>query len=555
MLPFIKNNKVILLSLLVILIYLSPNIFVPHQAKYLIHDNLDSNPVWYKNLAESGKMFASSKEIVPNSLGGIPRGCYPSQFNLLYLFYLWFPALFAYNLNIVLMHLIAFFSMYIFSRKYIFKGKFDTLTAGVSLCFALLPFWPSGALSIAGQPLLLYAFLNILNKDLSMKNWLIIIFIPFYSVLVFSNLFLCIVLFILFIFYSIYKKQVNYYFIAAIALFALISMLVDYRLFIMQFVEHFESHRSVLVKTATLNFKGVVGVSLLHFLFGQYHFLSLQFPVILILSLMALFLTKERNKRFRLLALLFGAYCISLSYVLPDWKLADELMNKFSILKVFGLRFYSLFPLIWIIIFAYSCYLLLESKLIFQKILPYFILAFSIFAFFGLNSKDYYNSDFGENTFYRTYINKKNEGFATFDEYYKIPVFNEVKKKLSPGPYYVGCIGIDPEVAQYNGFNTIDGYFFYYSKKHNELMNTISKKEMEKTGRATLGSRCYLVSDDVEKGKNEITNLELDFEKMKTIGTRYIISDRKIINENLTDEQVFNTTDLKDILFIYTIKS
>ena len=36
-----------------LLIYLSPNLLLLESAQYK-HDNLDSNVLWYKNLAESG---------------------------------------------------------------------------------------------------------------------------------------------------------------------------------------------------------------------------------------------------------------------------------------------------------------------------------------------------------------------------------------------------------------------------------------------------------------------------------------------------------------------
>src|ERR1700741_549538 len=136
---FITEKKFLITALCILLIYLSPNIFFPAKARYLIHDNLNSNVVWYKNVAESGKMFSSSKEIIPISLSGIPRGCYPSELNILHLLYYLFGPLVAYNINIVLMHFLAFFSMYIFSRKYIFNYEKEWATVLVSLVFALLP--------------------------------------------------------------------------------------------------------------------------------------------------------------------------------------------------------------------------------------------------------------------------------------------------------------------------------------------------------------------------------------------------------------------------------
>src|ERR1700741_927955 len=360
LLVFVKANKYLLGALGVLLIYLSPNLFFQEQARYLIHDNLNSNVAWYKNLAESGKMFAPSLDSVPNSLGGIPRGCYPSEYNILHLLYLVFSPLMAYNINIVLMHFIAFFSMYVFVRKYIFNYEKEWASILVSLVFALLPFWPSGGAAITSQPLLLFAFLNIWNKELNWKNWLIIFAVPFYSELVLSNLFLVVFLFGCFVVASIYKRKLNIRFILAMALFTVVSIAAEYRLFYMNFIEHFQSHREVVSGEGSLNLKGVIGVSLAHFLRGHYHFIAMQTPFILVSSVLALFFATGRKQRLIIGALLFVAYAISLILVLPGWGPVSRLLASGS--NTLNLRFYSLYPLVWFILFSYSVKVLLSRE-------------------------------------------------------------------------------------------------------------------------------------------------------------------------------------------------
>lgn len=121
------NNKWLFLAFLVLAIYLSPNIFFPNEAHFLIHDNLDSNVVWYKNLIESGTIFEAKMEIVLNSLIGLPRVCYPPAFNFIIILVWVFPPLLAYNLNIISLHCVAFFSMYVFTNSYILKIKIKLL--------------------------------------------------------------------------------------------------------------------------------------------------------------------------------------------------------------------------------------------------------------------------------------------------------------------------------------------------------------------------------------------------------------------------------------------
>jgi hypothetical protein len=545
-----RSSRDLIICVIVILVYLSPHIFFPYQARYLVHDNLDSNPVWYKNLADSGKMFAANDEIIPNSMGGIPRGCYPSEWNLFYLSFLILPMLFAYNLNIVIMHLVAFASMFIFSRRYIFKAD-PRMAALLSLCFALLPFWPSGLLSLPAQPLLLYAFLNILKRVGSWKDWLIIFALPFYSVLVFSNMFFCILLGLGLVIYFLKKRTFNFPVVLALGMFMVVSVLIDHRLFEMQFLEKFESHRATNGYGSTLNLKGLAGVSLKHFLFGHYHFISLQLPLILPFCVLALLLASgmpERRMLALTLVLLMG---ISVLFVLPDWKGFETMVTKIPMLKMLSLRFHSLFPLLWLISFALALKIVSAHKL-FRMAGQLAAGVFVLFAFTGVMQRDYYNSRDIENTFYRTWVNPSGEGFVTFEQYYKTGLFSRAKAVLPTGNYHIACIGVNPEAAQYNGYYTIDGYYYYYSKTYNNTMSEIAAGEMRKIGMTQLGSRCYLPSQDILQRKPVITEPDLNFDRMLSLGARYVFCDRPIVSSRLHAER--SVFEGKERLFIYNIR-
>lgn len=505
-----------------------------------------------KNLADSGTLFSSSDTIVPNSLGGLPRGCYPSEFSILYLLYWIFSPLLAYNINIIIIHLVAFFGMYILSGRYFFRNMPKQYPAIIALLFSLLPFWPAGGLAIAGHPLLLYAFLNIYYRDLNWKNWLIIAFIPFYSLLVLSNLFFIITISAVFALLVIIKRKINFYFIMALVLFTVTSILVEHRLFEMQFIQKFESHRSDIISYGTLNLNGVIGVSIMHFLKGQYHFHSCQSPFIILIAVIAFFVCRNRKARFFLLLSFIFAYVISLLLVLPDWIPLNNFMEKQGLVKSLNLRFYSLFPIIWFVILCYATKLILQKeKPILNTLLVLMLVLNGAFLMLSLNDKDYFNSEEAENGFYRTFFDRKNTSYATFDEYYQEGVFEKIRKDIPPGNFYIGCLGIDPEVAQFNNYYTVDGYFVYYPKAYNELMTSISKKEMQKAGLKNIGSRCVLISDDFEK-KPEITELLWDFEKLKLLHTRYIFSNKRIRVTNLIDEKVYN--DSKTTIFVYSLQ-
>lgn len=538
--------------MLVLLIYLSPNIFIPEQANYLVHDNLNSNVVWYKNLGESGKFFASNNEIIPNTLSGLPRGCYPSEFNFLHLFYLLFSPLLAYNLNIVIMHLVAFYGMFLLSRKYFFKDQDPGFSYFLSLIFSLLPFWPSGGLAIAGQPLLLYAFLNIYYNESNWKDWFVIILIPLYSVLVFANFFLMIILGFIFFGIIILKKKLNLRLLSAFLLFAIVSVIAEHKLFEMQFIEHFETHRDLKDKSANLNFFGLIGISLKHLFKGQYHFYSVNAPIVLFVSAWAFFVTKIKKEKIYILLTLFLAYIISLMLVLPEWRVFAQVAGKMAFLKGITPRFYSVFPILWICLLGYCSAIILRNTQRNRKLILMGI--FSVLLLINMSSfkmKDFQDCKFVENAFLKTYFTNSEKESLSFSGYYREDIFKSIKEKVAPGTYRVASLGIEAEILQFNGYNTIDGYFYYYPKEYNEWFTLICRKEMQKLNIPSIGSHCEIVSADYRQGKKVIDSLELDFDEMINKNTKYFFSGVKINSERLKLVDKFGAENNE--IFVYQI--
>lgn len=550
LIDFFSEYYFLIVALFILGIYLSPNIFFQNNAHFLIHDNLDSNVVWYKNLIESGTLFDSNQSTVPNSLGGLPRGCYPSEFNVIILLFWIFTPLMAYNINIIILHVVAFFSMYVFSKAFIFKNKHHWAVVLVSLSFALSPFWPSGGISVASQPLLLYAFLTILNKNYQFKNWLIIILVPFYSTLAFLNLFFIPVLFALFLVYSFYKKEINGWFLIALFLFVVFSVIAEYRLFTMQFFEHFQNHRSLLSHTNLLNLNGIIGVSILLFLKSHYHFFVPQLPFVFIATIIA-FIICDRKQRLLILSLLAVGFLSALLFVLPNWNYLTQLFANNKLFNSITLRFYGLFPLTWFILFAYSIRFMLDKHVRFQFLVGPLFFILIISQFLNFSSKDYYGSEYIENSFYSTYINPQSEISNSFQNYYQTDFFKIVKKKLPPGDFYVACLGLKPEIAQYNGYKTIDGYFYYYPMKHKIDMMQVSEREMKKMGIDNIDNHCDVFCKELSEHKTEIKNLDLNFDKMKELDTKYMFSSVKVLSSQLVNEKVI--TNGTQVIFVYEL--
>lgn len=480
------------LALMTLLIYLSPNILFPEEARFLIHDGLNSNVVWYKNLAESGKLLSHSLENIPISIGGIPRGCYMSEFHLIVWIYKLLGPVLALNLTVVLIHIAAFISSRTLLKYYFVSDRNKILVPLYSLCYALLPFWTGAELSLAAMPLLLYAFLNFLYKRDRFRDWFILILFPFFSYLDFSNLFFSIGITITGVFVMIRNKQVNWKYFSALFLFALVSVIVEYRVLSMEFLYHLESNRANSF-TSNLNFKGVIGTSFMHTVFGHYHAYSGQFPVILIIIIIG-FIVGRYKDRIKISLLLFVIVSISVTYRLTNWKYYSDLTELMPFLAKFQLRFYVLFPLLWFIVFVITSEILLNTeKIVFKKVVLSAIAIQILLLLFGINSIDYYSNRFDENCFRYTYFNKNSKSHATFSEYFQTDFFRDLNFKQEKECYAV-CIGIEPEILQYNGIKTIDGYFYYFPKKNLSRMCEINKYTGERCENQ-YGNRAMLKQD------------------------------------------------------------
>jgi hypothetical protein len=465
-------------ALIFLFLYLSPNLFFASHARYLIHDNLNSNVVWAKILFDSGTLFASNHALIPNICWGIPRGVMESQLNVGILLYAVFSPLVAYNLNIIIMHLIAFMGMYLLLSRYVFKYSYPFYYCAIALSFALLPFWPSGGLSVAGQPLVVWAMLNILHKHYSLKNWLIICLFPFYSSIVLNNLFFACGLLLVVSVNSIINRQINYKGLLAWLVFIIAMLTPEYRLFYMQFIDKITSSRSTYFQFL-LNMKGVMGESSKLFLKGQYHFYSFQWPIIILSSFIALLVIKNVTKRVVLLLFLLCAYTCAFLDVLHKSVIILPLLNLFGQLKYVQFRFICMLPLLWHIIFAFSILFIISRFPKTKKALLGLVVINIGFTVFNLFPNDCSESNFVENAFYYTFINHTNDGdHATFNDYYSPDLFAMAKKKMGYDNHQTICLGFQSEIAQYSDIYTVTSASSYLpddkaKKAHNIFGPTI----------------------------------------------------------------------------------
>jgi len=564
---FFKEHRYLIAALIVIALYLTPLYGLGENAPTLVHDNLDSNVGWFTTLANSGQLFGPMDVTIPQVMNGIPRNSFGSEFNVIQWLYLFFEPYTAYITNLTLMHLVAFVGMYLLLSRRILPGEDSRFIAiGVSLAFALLPFWPSGGLSVAGMPLLLYAFLNIRGGHWSLIDWAIVGFMPFYSSFALTGFFVLVALSTLWLYDLTVTRRLNPTFFLAIGLLCLVYCFVEYRLIFSMFIDTgYVSHRMEFVKIPT-DFGSALKTGVVNFFFGQYHAASLHTYFIGLSVAIATLILLINKKRYDLFVALIGLCAvISLFYgfINSEYLL---IIRDFSVFQGFQLgRFHFLHPLLWFVIFALALKIIYSNLRYGKQIAVIFLtlqIAFLFTGAYGVTGGSYQPGGPG------LLLTEE----LSWDEFYSPDLFDEIDEAIAlpKESYRVVSIGMHPTIPLYSGFYTLDSYQANYPLEYKHSFRKIMEKELAKSEKNrvyfdTWGSRCYLFSSELEnntcmntkENSKPIQNLEINSEALYDMGGRYIFSAVEILNyndNNLELVDVFENDRSPWKIWVYSVK-
>jgi len=596
----LKSKKIwIVFSIAVLGLYLLP-LFLPNLYVQT-YDNLDSNVVWYKILAESGKIFAPNDAIIPNMMNGLPRASYGSEFDILLWLYYFFDPKTAYLINEVIIHLIAFFGSYLFLEKYIVKQDNDYRQLLIfigSLYFATLPFWSGGGITIASLPLTTYVLLDIKNRDFRIWHWIYIILLPFYTSLVLMYLFYIGFAWIYLVFDTIKNRHLNKWFFFAIILMSTMFVLKEYRLFLSMFFDSgFVSHRTefevfftkpfekiyrpyilqnfligfyphlhtlqqlyliplaivsvilLLMKRNLTTIESLVlsGLFILSFIANIIYYKNIWTPILtnnLFIPIFALFIliaAREKTK-YRLLPLsLLLIMLLSFEVGLTQYQGLHWITNQFPIFKAFNLtRASFITPILWLIVLVLSASIIIERT-------KYGYLLISIIFLFHIDLA------LNEN-FYQRYSKK---GYLTFEKYYDKNLFQKIKHDLEEidsrdiRKIRIVNYGIEPAVPLYNGLYTIDGYSTNYPLAYKKKFRKTQAKQLLDVNLSIIdgnrklfdkwGSKLYLLAVN-----SEPENYKYYSEKNSTLPEVNFLADYNALCD-LNTSYVLSAYPLKNI--------
>src|SRR5690625_1551145 len=554
-----STRNLFIIACLVIIGYLLPYYILGEDTHIRVHDNLDSNIVWYKLLSESGMIFSSPDATLPQIINGLPRSALQSAFDGVVWLYVLFEPFTAYTINQTIMRFVAFLGMFLLLKHHVIKQDHKRIiTIGVALGFALLPFWPSGALSIAGLPLALHIFLVIRNKSKkSPKRYFIYLFLMvFISSFILTFLFFLGIMGIIWLIDWIKYKKVNITFLSSIAGMTAFYLIKNYMLIYSMFVDsEFVSHRDEM----DLGYKDLNGtweLFLKNFTESHTHVLDLHhkiiFPVVIVALLIGIF--KKVNIK-PILGLLTLNVLFSAIYALWYWEGTRVLKDNIMLFNTFNFsRIHFLKPLIWYMLFALALFLIWKTLRISHLIIIALIISQSYLLFVETEEMKY--SKF--NT-------------PTFKEFYATELFSDIKNYIGRNQkdYRVVSTAMHPTIAQYNGFYTLDTYnnTIPIEYKHNFrkiIAPELNKNKQLKNYFDTWGSRLYMYIDELGKNymfsKNSektIDNLDINTNAIKNLGGEYVLSGLPIENHNETGlqfEETFEHPGTYWKIFLYRVK-
>ncbi|WP_162428388.1 DUF6044 family protein [Pontibacter pudoricolor] len=562
----------------IVLLFSLPRILLGEDSYITIHDNLDSELVWKMIMTEGGKLIGDNA-VTQRVMNGFPSKLYPSQLNISVWFFLFLSPFWAYAVNEILVHAVAFIGMFLLLKKFILPAKEHTwIVLGVSITFAALPFYSVYGMSITGQPLLLYAFLTLLKKGHNWKSYAIIVLYAFYSSLPLTGFFILIVLAGWFIVDYYKQRTINRPFICGIILLGLCYVVTEHNLlYTMLLDSSYVSHRVDYIpeNVASHDITELVHNTADSFVFGNYHAATVHRPV-LIAAIIALFIA-WRRKDYRsygnIMMLIAIALLLSLSYTIYKSFALVELKNTIGIVKTFDFsRFFWFRPLMWFVAFALSLAVIARDTNWGKALATFCVLLQLAFC---LKSTTQTTNEFNEN---RHLLMAKYFGAprpeqnlsVTYKEFYSKQLFAEIKEYINKPQesYRVLSIGFHPSIAQFNGFYTLDGYQNNYPLEYKSQFRKIIGREIEKNDKWKSyfdgwGSRFYILPaeldnyyDNVKTKGARIKQLDIDTPAARSMGAEYIFSSIEI--ENAADngmhlEKIFEHKNSPWKIYLYSI--
>ncbi len=579
-------------GILVVLVFLIPYYVLRENAFFMIHDELDDGIFKYMLYA---KNFGNNGSFIPEFMGGQNRYTITiSTFWGIFLYKTFAPyAAFAIMLTIVVFT--GYTGVYLLGKE-ISDNAFASFAA--ACLFSYLPFKSMFGLNIVGFPLLIYLLIK-LGKVHQEKYWLyflILIYYAFGTTLAWAGFMSIGFLTLAIIGFSIFDKKHNVYIgnlvVADIILIA-IQIFTSWDL-IKSTVGPAKvvSHREELILNSYDNiwalFKEMMYI-------GGSHseccskVIALSAIVLLIgVPILVHFMAKAQidnvlkiNTKYKLLCIFYGANVLNALFTCfyCNAFIVGLRQNLGGIFKTFQAnRIYWIMPACWMAVLILEIAILWDiaevfivefifKKMRFIALLPCVVI-FTLVLIYARNV--YLSSPFYHNI--RLMFFPDTYHVESWRKYYAEDLYAEIDEAIGrdKSTYRVASIGVDPAVALFNGFYTVDGYSTDYPLEYKHRFREIIEKELDKNESNkgyfdNWGNRCFVYTADlgnrfdIYRGENTEINIDINTAKLKEMGGEYIFSAVKIANaDSLGLTSISDTPFIKDAdsygIWVYEVK-
>lgn len=569
-------------GVIVTLVFFLPYLINGKNSVITYHDQLDGEILTY---ILNAKYLFTGTNVYPEVMNGMSKNAFVSPAPALILLYKFMSPFAAFMISLVFVKITAFASMY-FLLVRLFEDKKEVAFYSAIL-FMAMPFYSVYGLCIPGIPLVLLSFLLLRDK----KYVPAIIHVVFYATC--SSLalvgFALIILTAAIAVYELAKckkdaseKGKPLGFIVPIILG--ITYLIFNMNLVMQILSGesgFVSHKSEVLYQPMPFKQAFAEIFIKGVPYAQSQQIAL-FPLIfagIVLAIVCLVKYGKKEEKIQKSAKIFlwilgTAIAIGLVYIILESAPVIALKNKADgILHEFNFtRISWLMPVIWVLAFVSATSLLLDfvKKNVKSEIANKFIIILPLLSLVICLALNVLNSDIKGNV--ARIIKGGDYHVITWNQFFDEELFRKIDEYTDDdkASYRVASIGIYPAIAAYNGYYCLDAYSNNYDVDYKHEFREIIAGELEKNDYIRQnfdewGNRCYLMTAESgyyglfeKEYMDTLSNLDLNYDKMKEMGCRYIFSTHYILNEednlSLLNENSVQTDGSWYKIWIYEIK-
>jgi hypothetical protein len=573
------NAFAFVVGFLLVLSFCVWRIWLGDDAFVRVHDNLDSSII-YMSIAHADPQGANPQARDLRLMNGaVSPSPLVGAFSVNTVLYRLFKPSTAYLVNELLVRLLGFIGAFLLSRL-VAKKVSGVLDAAFALVWSLSPIITFFGLSVAGQPLLLWAFLSLMGDRKDGKALLpfaVVAIYPFWSDLILAGVFEHAVIAACFVYFFVADRPRAWKLLPVWAVFIVCSCISNLDL-IQKFLGggFTASHRaefdveSISTSTAIHRVSRLLSGGHSHVMMGKN--VILLYGVVGLVAATILRIGGKANRRVGFGWILLSSIAlVGLVYGFYDWKKLEFLQQGIPILRLFQFdRFYFLLPL--------ACFLLafLVADLFAGSSRPLrlassLLLAAALAGHFMEFSK---KNDEIFTTLTRPPLQTSNIGAyprMTMAQYLSPELFAKIKEKIGLPlyEYRTLSLGLAPVIAYGNGMYCLDAYIADYPLSYKTAFRKVIGAELEANERwkkyfDRWGSRCYLFSSELKGfyyGKGDarsISKVRISGDALKSIysGPVFVISAVEVQDpaaSNLRLIEVFESEESPWRIHLYSI--